>query len=319
VIALAVALLMGQAPDPAVSHRRVVSSDGASLALYRYLPPGGGVLRPPVLLVGEIGFGRLLFDLHREGLARWLAARGYAVYVTELRGQGRADAGFTLRAWIHLDFPAIAKVIVEERGQPFDLVAHGWAGTLALAAAGRELPVRRVVALSTPVDAEVPSALAEAFLAGGGHFSDFAASPGGARDFELLFAMETRFRPRTLAALRALGTRDLSRGQAREWLTWMRTGDLPLDDGTTVRGRLRDFDRPTLLFLALGDGFAGPELCAPLRDVSRAPVRLRTFSRFETGDDFSHVSLLLGSNAPALVFAELDSFLSADWGGTSPP
>ncbi|MEW5737483.1 MAG: alpha/beta fold hydrolase [Myxococcota bacterium] len=310
--ALVAALLLASSPEPVVSHRRVVTEDGASLALYRYLPPGGGGARAPVLLVGEIGFGRPLFDLHREGLARWLAGRGYAVYVAELRGQGRADPGASLRAWIHLDLPAIARVIASERGEPVDLVAHGWGGTLALAAAGRELPVRRVVALATPVEAEVPSALAEAFLAEGGHFSDFAASPGGAWDFELLFAMETRFPPRTLAALRALGTRDLSRGQSTEWLAWMRTGDLPLDDGTTVRRRLREFDRPTLLFLALGDGFAGPELCAPLRGESKADVRLRTFSRFETGDDFSHVSLLLGAQAPSRVFTELEAFLRND-------
>ncbi|MCC6333809.1 MAG: alpha/beta fold hydrolase [Myxococcales bacterium] len=310
--ALVVALLFASAPEPTVSHRRVVASDGASLALYRYLPPGKGEGRSPVLLVGEIGFGRPLFDLHREGLARWLAARGYAVYVAELRGQGKANAGASLRAWIHLDLPAIARVIAAEQSEPIDLVAHGWGGTLALAAAGRELPVRRVVALSTPVEAEVPSALAGAFLAEGGHFSDFAASPGGAWDFELLFAMETKFPPQTLEALRALGTRDLSSGQAAEWLAWMRLGDLPLDDGTTVRSRLLDFDRPTLLFLALGDGFAGPELCAPLRDTSKAAVRLRTFSRFETGDDFSHVSLLLGAKAPSRVFPELEAFLRGE-------
>ncbi|MEW6431037.1 MAG: alpha/beta fold hydrolase [Myxococcota bacterium] len=307
--ALALALALAAVPHPEVSHRRVVTADGASLALYRYLPPGGAAGRTPVLLVAEVGFGRALFDLAGEGLARWLAARGFPVYVAELRGQGRASPGGTLRAWVHLDLPAIAAVIAKDRAGPVDLIAHGWGGTLALAAAGRELPVRRVVALATPVLAEVPSRLAEAFLVSGGHYSDFAGSPQGAHDFELLFAMETRFPPRTLAALRAQGTRDLSAGQAAEWLAWMRQGDLPLDDGTTVLERLRAFDRPTLMLLALADGFAGPELCAPLRDESKAAVRLRTFSRFEGGDDFSHVSLLLGADAPTRVYRELEEFL----------
>lgn len=311
-IGLALAVALAAAPEPAVSHRRVVTADGASLALYRYLPPGGGGARPPVLLVGEVGFGRALFDLHREGLARFLAARGYPVYVAELRGQGAASPGGSLRAWVHLDLPAIATAIARDRPGPVDLIAHGWGGSLALAAAGRELTVRRVVALNTPMLAEVPSALAEDFLAAGGHYSDFAASPQGAHAFELLFAMETRFAPRTLPALRALGTRDLSAGQAAEWLAWMRVGDLPLDDGTSVLERLEAFDRPTLLFLALADGFAGPELCAPLRDRSQATVRLKSFSRFETGDDFSHVSTLLGRDAPAQVFADVDRFLRDD-------
>lgn len=311
IAALALSVALASGPAPLVSHRRVVTEDGASVALYRYLPPGGGVARTPVLLVGEIGFGRPLFDLQGEGLARWLAVRGYPVYVAELRGQGLASPGETLRAWVHLDLPAVAKAIAEDWRGPVDLVAHGWGGTLALAAAGRELPVRRVIALATPVLAEVPSRLAEAFLVEGGHYSDFSASPQGAHAFELLFAMETRFPPRTLAALRAQGTRDLSAGQAAAWLSWMRAGDLPLDDGTTVLGRLRAFDRPTLLFLGLADGFAGPELCAPLRDESKAPVELRTFSRFENGDDFSHVSLLLGTDAPARVFLAVDRFLRA--------
>jgi pimeloyl-ACP methyl ester carboxylesterase len=310
VSALLMALALSAAPEPTVSHRRVMTEDGASLALFRYLPPGDGAARPPVLLVGEIGFGRPLFDLHREGLARWLAARGYAVYVAELRGQGAASSAGSLRAWVHLDLPAIAAVIARERPGPIDVVAHGWGGALALAAAGRELSVRRVVALNVPMRAEVPSALAEAFLVSGGHYSDFAASPQGAHDFELLFAMETRFPPKTLEALRAIGTRDLSQAQAAEWLAWMRTGDLPLDDGTSVLSRLRAYDRPTLLVLALADGFAGPELCTPLRDESKAAVQLRTFSRFESGDDLSHVSLLLGSMAPALVFSEVDRFLA---------
>lgn len=309
IAALALVMALGAGPAPSVAHRRVVTEDGASLALYRFLPPGGGASRTPVLLVAEIGFGRLLFDLAGEGLARWLAGRGYRVYVAELRGQGLASPGASLRAWIHLDFPAVAKAIAEDGAGSVDLVAHGWGGALAVAAAGRELPVRRVIALNTPMLAEVPSRLAEAFLLGGGRYSDFSASPQGAYDFELLFAMETRFPPRTLAALRALGTRDLGAGQAAEWLAWMREGDLPLDDGTTVVRRLRAFDRPTLLFLALADGIAGPELCAPLRDESKAKVELRTFSRFETGDDFSHVSLLLGADAPRRVFLAAERFL----------
>jgi pimeloyl-ACP methyl ester carboxylesterase len=311
---LLLAAALASDPELRVSHRRVVTDDGATVALYRYLPPGGRSTRVPVLLVGEVGFGRLLFDLEGEGLARWLASRGTPVYVAELRGQGLASAGASLRAWVHLDLPAIARAIARDGARPVDLLAHGWGGTVALAAAGRELPVRRVIALSTPVLAEVPSRLAEAFLATGGHFSDFAASPQGAADFELLFAMETRFPPRTLAALRARGTRDLSAGQAAEWLTWMRSGDLPLDDGSSLLSRLRAFDRPTLLLLALADGLAGPELCAPLRDVSTAPVQLRTFTRFETGDDFSHVSLLLGAQAPRHVFPEVERFLLGDEG-----
>lgn len=310
-LAVVLALALAAAPAPVIAHRRVVTDDGASVALYRYLPPGGAPSGSAVLLVGEVGFGRRLFDFGGEGLARWLALRGHVVYVAELRGQGLASAGLGLGAWVSHDFPALRRALANDGIDVVDLVAHGWGGTLALAAAGRELPVRRVVALATPVVAEVPSALAERFIGGGGRFGQLATSPQGADDFEVLFIMGSAVSRQALAGLRALGARDLHPRQAAEWLTWMRTGDLPLGDGTTVASRLRDYDRPTLMLLGLADGFAGPELCAPLRERSKAHVTLRTFSRFDSADDFSHLTLLMGRAAEREVFTRIGDFVSA--------
>lgn len=308
----AAVLAVSLAADPGVevAHRRVVAEDGAALALYRYQRAQSRKDGRAVLLVADAGFGRSLFDLYGHGLARWLAARGRRVFVAELRGQGASSGGSSMRSWVHLDFPAIARALAEEAPGPFDVVAHGWTGSLVLAAAGRELNVRRVVALNTPMHAEVPSALAETFLKAGGAFSQLAASAEGARQFDLLFAMDSKFPGRVLESLRVIGVRDLPAPIAAEWLAWMRTGDLVLDDGTSVVSRLRAYDRPTLLFLALGDGFAGPELCSPLRDETKAQVRLRTLSRFELGDDFSHVGLLLGAGAPSAVFPEIERFFA---------
>ncbi|MHB8877272.1 MAG: hypothetical protein ACYC8T_26535, partial [Myxococcaceae bacterium] len=90
-LALLVALLSGAPPAaaagraedtaPGFFRRKVVSRDGVALALYRYVPAGGGVTRPPVLLVPELGLGRESFDLAGEGLARFLVAHGREVYV----------------------------------------------------------------------------------------------------------------------------------------------------------------------------------------------------------------------------------------------
>ena len=76
-----------------------------------------------------------------------------------------------------------------------------------------------------------------------------------------------------------------------------------------VPGRLRAFDRPTLMFLAMGDAWAPSEACAPLREVSRAKVRFISFSRFTHGDDFAHVTLLRGVNAARFVFGPIEEFL----------
>ncbi len=86
-IGVALAVVLAAAPvELRVSHRKVVTEDGAALALHRYLPPGDGLGAPPVLLIADVGFGRPLFDCAGGGLARFLAAEGRAVYVAELRG-----------------------------------------------------------------------------------------------------------------------------------------------------------------------------------------------------------------------------------------
>jgi alpha-beta hydrolase superfamily lysophospholipase len=305
VIAVALALVLAASSgDVRVSHRKVTTEDGAALALHRYLPPGDGLLAPPVLLIADLGFGRGLFD----GLARYLAGEGRAVYLAELRGQGASDAGHSLRTVISLDLPAVARSIAAERAGPIDVVAHGYLGSLVLAAAGHELQVRKVVALNTPVLLESPTTLMESFLSEGGRFSALASSPEGFAEFDQLFTMGMRGDRRTVAAA-ASRARDLSRPVAAELLAWLRLGDLPLDDGTTVSTRLRAYDRPTLMLLALADAWAPSESCAPLREFSAAKVEVRMFTRVVEGDDFAHASLLIGARAPQFVFPEIVRFL----------
>jgi pimeloyl-ACP methyl ester carboxylesterase len=311
VIALLVACALAASPDDVrVSHRKVTTADGAALALHRFLPPSGGTHAPAVLLVADVGFGRTLYDYKQAGLARWLAAQNRAVYVAELRGQGASSPGMSLRSLVHLDLPAVAAAIAREHPGPIDLVAHGYVGALALAATTKELPVRRVVALQTPALMEPPTELVESFLSTGGAFSSLASSPSGFEAFQQLFAMASDVDPALLRGL-AGTTRDLSRGVSAELLAWMQTGDLPLDDGTTVMGRLREFDRPTLLMFGLADGFAPSEACAPLRELVKGKVEIKSFSRVTDDDDFAHVSLVHGKRAPRRVYPAIAKFLEA--------
>jgi pimeloyl-ACP methyl ester carboxylesterase len=301
------ATLLAAAPE--VEHRRVTTSDGVALALYRYGPPGFA----PVLLVPDLGLSRAVFDIEGEGIARHLAAAGHTVYVAELRGQGAAyvaHSAFGLAPIVSRDLPAVVAATQEPE---LDLVVHGYEGTLALAASVRELKgrVRRVVAVATPVLPEVPSPVASAVLKSGGDFRALPLDPEGARAFELLFTFGGRFKPGRLEALRAHAFGTLGRVTAGELLRWMVTGNLTLDDGSTVLGRLQQYDRPTLLFSGLANGFANPEFCVPLKGLAtKADVRLRTFSRFELAhEDYSHLSLLQGSGARDEIFEPARRFL----------
>lgn len=300
------ALLLAATPELTVSHRRVTTPDGAALAVYRYERPGTKVL-PPIVLVPDVGFTRAAYDFEGRGLARSLAASGRTVFVAELRGQGKSGPAISLEAMAR-DLDTVLDAI---EAKQIDLVVHGWAGSVVLAVNGDDPRIRRVIAFNTPLLAEVPSALAESFLLDGGRFSTLASSPAGAQVFELLFSMWSKFPTGSDRGFLATGTRDLSKPVAAELLAWMRAGDLPLASGSVVQ-QLSVWKKPTLLLVGLADGFASPELCAVWRERAGGSVKLRTFSRLETREDFSHLSLLLGSNAPAIVFPLVHDFLSRE-------
>lgn len=310
--AVVCAALLAAAPDElAVSHRKVLAADGTSLALYRYAPLFAE--GPAVLLIADFGMGRAVFDHHGAGLARWLARRGRLVYVAELRGQGKAaGVAWTPSQIVALDLPALAAAIPEAQ---LDLVAHGWAGTLALAATVEELKgrVRRVVSLATPGEFAVPSPLAESVLRGGGKLATLGTDPEGARIFELLFAMNARIAPDALSAIRSTAFNDLGPSGSTALLQWMQSGDLQLSNGESLKARLKRYDRPTIQFIGLADGWANSELCGTLREVTAAKVKLRVFSRFDyVTEDYSHLSLLQGIGAPREIFKPALKFLEAD-------
>ncbi len=300
------ALLLAVSPELTVSHRRVTTPDGVALAVYRYERPGTKV-STPVVLVPDVGFTRAAYDFEGRGLARTLAESGRTVFIAELRGQGKSGPGVSLEAMAR-DLDVVLDAIEVKQ---IDLVVHGWAGSVVLAVNEDDPRIRRVIAFNTPLLAEVPSALAENFLLDGGRFSTLASSPAGAQVFELLFSMWSKFPTGSDRGLLATGTRDLSKPVAAELLTWMRSGDLPLAKGSVVQ-KLTGWKKPTLLLVGLADGFASPELCAVWRERAPASVKLRSFSRLETREDFSHLSLLLGSNAPAIVFPLVNDFLSRE-------
>ena len=292
-----------------IAHRKVVAADGQALALYRYGVANQG--SAPVLLLSDLGIGRQAFDYESHGLARFLAAHGLQVYVAELRGQG--CAGLPASGYHLKDIESDVVAVVNAIGAPqIDLVVHGWVGTLALAASAGPLHgrVRRVVALSVPAVPDEASPLVSAMLEQGGHVSALGGDPEAAFIFQLVYSMGGRYRRGTMEGLRADAFTDLGPLASNELLQWMRSGELKLSDGATVSERLKDFDAPTMLFMGLADGFANPELAAPLREVSHARVTMKTFSRFElVAEDYSHLSMLQGEFAQREIYLPALEFL----------
>jgi pimeloyl-ACP methyl ester carboxylesterase len=308
------ATAFAQDRDFKVARRKVRSGDGAALALYRYAPDGGGGGRPAVLLVPDLGFGREVFDLQGEGLAPFLRRHERDTYVVELRGQGSAEApaAWSLSEWATLDLPAAVDAVRQAHpGGPIDLVVHGYGGALAIAAASRELEgkVRRVIALSPAVAPEVPNEVVRRLLATPGTLS--RAVPE--RAFEMLFTRDGNLSGWQRGLLEKNGPRDLGQSAAKDLLRWMEAGDLTFPDGTTVRGRIAAYDRPTLVVLPMIDNYAHAEFAEPLRALApKAKVQLRSLSRlYLEAEDYTHLSMLHGRGAARDIFLPALGFLDA--------
>ena len=294
-----------------VSHRGVRAADGVTVGLVRYALDAPQPAQRRVLIVGDVGQGRALWD----GLARTLARRGNVVYLAQLRGQGGTVVpGWHLRDWVTQDLPAVARALAQDGADHVALIAHGYGGTLALASVGRELGglVTHTVALSTPVEAQVPSRLVEASLKGGGKFSSLGTDAESALLFRMVMGGGPTVEPEVMARYRARGVTDLGLTASAELLEWMRSGNLRFDDGSTLLERLKTYDVPTWMVLPLDDGFASSEMAAPLREVSSATVIMRALNRAEfVGEDYDHATMVLGRRAPIDVWRGAIAFLEA--------
>jgi len=136
------------------------TDDGWALSLHRYLPPG--VARAyPVILCHGLGANRFNLDFDAEySLARFLRARGFEVFVLELRGCGRSHwtGGGRPPAWnfddfVHHDLPAaIARVRELSGAAQVDWVGHSQGGMVMYAAlSGAVGPaVHAFVAIGSP-------------------------------------------------------------------------------------------------------------------------------------------------------------------------
>ncbi|RME45641.1 MAG: alpha/beta fold hydrolase [Deltaproteobacteria bacterium] len=122
----------------------VDTEDGWRLALHRYHPRGADPHGEPVLLHHGLAATHASFDLGLTGkgvpaLARWLAGKGYEVWVCDLRGRpdsrkpGRIRYDWCVDDYIDRDDPAIVAYILSH--SPYaDLhwIGHSMGGILLL-------------------------------------------------------------------------------------------------------------------------------------------------------------------------------------------
>ncbi len=283
----------------------LIAAPARAQSLQRHVPSQQRAHSPAVLLVSGLGLGREAWAFHGEGLAPWLSARGWDVFVLELP----ARAGF--REQVEVILPAAVEIVQALHGGPVVLGLHGHGGAVALAACGHELRgrVAGIFALNTPVDWEVSNPVLGGVLASGGRFGALAGDEGRATR-ELLFTHGALLRTAVRERFAAEGLRDLSPALAAEWLAALQAGS-PSLPGPGFRERLSLLDVPVLAVLGARDTVAHPEHVTPLREwAPRARITFRELNRFQgAAEDYTHLSLLLGAGAPRDVFRPVAAWL----------
>ena len=91
---------------------------------------------PILMLHGAIENGLIFYTEKGKGLACYLAAQGFDVYVADLRGRGQstpiinADSDFGQYEAITQDIPLFLDYITKKTSKAMHIVAHSWGGVL---------------------------------------------------------------------------------------------------------------------------------------------------------------------------------------------
>jgi polyhydroxyalkanoate synthase len=137
-------------PDPTPSQ---LVHDEPHAVLRRYDGDADG---DPILLVPPLAVHITCFDLRPgQSLARHLLGAGRPLYVVDFGEITFADRHLGFEDWIDRILPAALRRVSARHGdRPVDVVTWSLGGTLTLltAAAHRDLPLRGIAAVGTPID-----------------------------------------------------------------------------------------------------------------------------------------------------------------------
>ncbi len=301
---------------------RFRTADGWKLALGRRRPRGPA-LRPPVLLVHGIAMNRQAFDfgVERYSLALFLARAGFDCFTLDLRGAGRARRGptrrWTLDTYLAEDLPAALDAIRAATGEERVLyVGHSQGAILGMALCG--LLPERVAAL---VQLGGPAYFFDAMprlrrlvrlrhLGIGRHLRVLARMVAPFSGFwhpaEVELAINTRNVRRPIyRRLLVSALENLQPGVLDQFAAFIRDDAFRSADGKRdYRELFPRCRQPALFVSAEKDGLAPPPVVEAAFRAWGGPKRY-----WSCGRDYGHTDVLLGRNAPEVVFPMIRDFL----------
>ncbi len=300
---------------------RASTRDGWTLAIGRRIP-GSSPRRPPVLLVHGLAMNRQAFDfgLERYSVSAFLARSGFDCFALDLRGAGGSRRGPTLRwnldTYLREDLPATLDAIRRATGEEQVLfVGHSQGAILGMAACSLfPSRIRAFVALAAPAHFDVQERLRKLIVLrhlGGGRFLRLLArlvAPFSGywhpAPFDLSINMGNVER-RVYRRILANAIENLQPGVLEQFAAFVHEDSFRSMDGATdYRGLLPTCRQPALFVSAEKDGIAPPAVVEAAFRLWGGPKRY-----FECGRDYGHVDMLLGRNAPEVVFPAIREFL----------
>lgn len=329
-------------PDPMPSCHYASTRDGWRIAVH-HRPPPEGAPGVPVVLCHGMGSNRFNMDgPGRTSLARFLQARGYDVWVLELRGAGHSRRRWRLppvpyhwsfEDYVHHDVPAALSLVRELTGRDRLLwvghslggmiayaalmtpAADAFAGAVTLASPGMTdvghdtldwwLRLRRALVLAPP---RIPMRMAARM---GSPFAGLIARalPDIVRDWswhpDNLDLDTVRFMMRH-------GLEDLPRSLLVEFAEWYETKQM-----SDRYGLFRFADHLERIQVPLFVIAGGRDRLTPPEDLRHLVERVGSSDRsfFVAGHvsglahEYSHVDLLLGRHAPDEIYPRIAEWL----------
>jgi pimeloyl-ACP methyl ester carboxylesterase len=297
------------------------TGDGGTLGLGRRRPRGAP-RGPPVLLVHGIAMNRQAFDFGVEhySLAAHLSRAGFDCFTLDLRGAGRSRRGpsrrWNLDTHLQEDLPAAFDAIRAAAGEEKVLyVGHSQGAILGMAACGvHPGRIAALVALAGPAHFDAQPRLERLvklrYLGLGRGLRELAraAAPFSGwwhpRPLDLSVNLRNVERP-IYRRLLANAIEDLQPGVLEQFATFVREDSFRSMDGAVdYRARLAACSQPALFVSAEKDGLAPPPVVEAAFRAWGGPKRYASF-----GKEYGHTDLLLGRNAPEVVFPVVREFL----------
>jgi pimeloyl-ACP methyl ester carboxylesterase len=311
------------------------TQDGWRIAVVRYRPRATPRRHLPVLLVHGLASNRYGLDLLPErSLAVWLAARGWDVWLVELRGRGlssrpRLFSGrrydWCFDDYVEQDLPAALAEVCEATGAPqLHLVGFSTGALAAYAllcrSPGREA-ARSLVSLAGPVHFQRISRALSASLLRAFRFlrhrwlMRLLAPVTGPllRPLGLLYSADNLDGP-TQRRMMVNLIANFSRNELLQYSAWLGEDCFrSIDQRRDYRAELGQLVAPTLCLAGARDPLAPPDAVkATFELLGAKDKQLRLCSRAQgLSANYGHFDLVLGAAAPVEVFPLVDEWLSA--------